>query len=123
MGSVWEAPTPASPFTEALSEFVAGFGKKKRPSFVQGYLDGFVVTSNDVQMILEGMEKKSAHRQTRRLLEPVIQAMVDYSGVLDTLCTPDQMAMQSIGLSLTPNCRSSRSNAHRAGLGVSKSVR
>lgn len=82
----------SSPFSDALSEFIDEFGKKKKPSFVQEYLNGSVVSSQDVQTTLEGMEKKSAHKQVRKFLEPVVQAMVDYTGVLDTLCMPVQVA-------------------------------
>jgi hypothetical protein len=92
-GSVVTSPSSvSSPFSDALSEFVDGFGKKKKPSFVQEYLNGSVVSSHDVQATLEGMEKKSSLKQVRRFLEPIVQAMVDYTGVLDTLCMSVQIA-------------------------------
>jgi hypothetical protein len=76
-----------SPFSEALSEFVKGFGKKRKLSFVQDYLNGTVVNANDVQITLKDMEKTTSHKQVSAFLEPIVLAMVDYTGVLDTLCS------------------------------------
>jgi hypothetical protein len=76
----------SSPFSDALSEFVQEFGKKRKPSFVQEYMSGAVVNANDVQTALKAMEENSSHRKVRGFLEPIVQAMVDYTGVLDTLC-------------------------------------
>lgn len=80
-----------SPFTQALMEFVQSFGKKCKPSFVQDYLGGLVVSVDDVQTTLKDMEKDSSHEKVRGFLEPVVQAMVDYGGVLDTLCSSVQI--------------------------------
>jgi hypothetical protein len=80
-----------SPFTQALSEFVQSFGKKCKPSFVQDYLSGLVVNVDDIQTTLKDMENDSSHQQVRGFLEPIVQAMVDYGGVLDTLCSSVQV--------------------------------
>jgi hypothetical protein len=121
VGSVAASPTsPPSPFSDALSEFVDAFGKKKKPSFVQDYLNGVVVSSHDVQTTLEGMEKKSSHKQIRKFLEPVVQAMVDYTGVLDTLCTFIWKPLSEMHLIVYR--RSSGSDANCGDMGMPESI-
>lgn len=81
----------ASPFNDALSEFVQGFGKKKKPSFVEDYLRGSVVNSDDIQTSLMGLEDRTSHKKVRTLVEPIVRAVGDYVGVLDILCQADPM--------------------------------
>lgn len=73
-----------SSFGEAVAEFLKE--RKKPPKFIQNYLSGSPVTAEDVQETITQMEKDLSHKKFRRIIEPVVTVMVDYSGILDILC-------------------------------------
>jgi hypothetical protein len=75
-------------FDEALREYAQGFGKKRKPSFVQNYLEGALVKYEDVQKELEDLEAKTSHKKVHSKMEPILRAVKDYTGVLDVLCMP-----------------------------------
>lgn len=71
-------------FKDAIAEFLKE--KRKQPKFVQNYLAGSPVTAKDVQDTITQMESDSSYKKVRRVMDPVVTVMVDYSGILDTLC-------------------------------------
>ncbi|OCL03472.1 hypothetical protein AOQ84DRAFT_433927 [Glonium stellatum] len=68
----------------------------RQPKFIQKCLNtSESITPNDVLQSVEQVERDSSNKTStriiRKVLEPVITVMVDYSGILDTLCQADPM--------------------------------
>jgi hypothetical protein len=81
-----------SPFREAIDEFLGSFPKNRQPKFIRKCLDtGESVTPGDVLQSVEQVERESSNKTStriiRKVLEPVITVMVDYSGIVDVLCS------------------------------------
>ncbi|KAL0938498.1 uncharacterized protein CTRU02_205108 [Colletotrichum truncatum] len=77
-------------FSRATREFISQTNKKRLPSFIKTVIiDGKAVSADDVQKHLEILEKENSQRASRRVMRPVFQAMLDYDGVLGTLCQAD----------------------------------
>ncbi len=73
-------------FSEAIRDFLAQPTKKKTASFIRNYLDGGqIVTSEEVQTSIIRLEKASSQRISSKL-RPVFEAILDYDGVIGTLC-------------------------------------
>ncbi|OCK82019.1 hypothetical protein K432DRAFT_433750 [Lepidopterella palustris CBS 459.81] len=86
----------SSPFRAAIDEFLNSYPKNRQPKFVRKCLtDGEHVTEEDVRQSVAQVEKESSNKTStkiiRKVLEPVITAMSDYSGILDVLCQADPM--------------------------------
>jgi hypothetical protein len=79
----------SSAFSRAVRQFVSQSTKRKTPSFIQHVLvDGDRVTADDVQAQMVLLEKESSQRISRKVMKPIFEALLDYDGVIDTLCTP-----------------------------------
>ena len=79
-------------FREAIDEFLDPLPKNRRPKFIQKCLNtGEFVTPEDVLQSVEQVERESSNKTStriiRKVLEPVITVMVDYSGIVDILCS------------------------------------
>ena len=81
-----------SPFREAIDEFLGSFPKNRQPKFIRKCLNtGQSVTPEDVLQSVEQVERESSNKTStriiRKVLEPVITVMADYSGIVDILCS------------------------------------
>lgn len=82
---------PASIFQKALDSYVQGRNKKsKTPKFIERLKKNGLPTSKDADAAMKKLEKestdKTATKNIRKILKPVISALQDYSAVIDTLC-------------------------------------
>ena len=81
----------SSVFGDAIQEFIKSFPPKaKRPAFLEACSKNAVTISpQDIQhtaLRLEETHSRGTPTKIWRFLEPVVRALSDYGGVIDTFC-------------------------------------
>ncbi|KAL8686929.1 MAG: hypothetical protein Q9218_006759, partial [Villophora microphyllina] len=91
------ANVPSSAFRAAIEDYLQNLPKKsnKRKLLVTCITSGQLPSPQDVEETISQLEKassgKPATRRVRKCLTPVISALNDYAGILDTLAQADPM--------------------------------
>ncbi|RDW66363.1 hypothetical protein BP6252_09998 [Coleophoma cylindrospora] len=81
-----------SAFMRALEAFVAEPSKKRRPSFLAAYMSGDeAVGADEVHKAISDVEKHHSQKLSRRVLQPVFDAIKDYDAVISVLVSADPM--------------------------------